>query len=292
MTRTDAVIAVAGWEDRFRLGLERDLTTHMPGEVLIVRFEEYSDLTNLGRTEIQTLADERGIRFTELRVTRDRQVLFERLRKTLSRPEWQGRSVLIDISTMPREVIWWTCSFLRSALCEVRYVYYPPTSYSDEWITRDTDSPRLVYQHSGLSAFGKQTCLMLLTGFDTDRANQMIQFFEPTLVSIGLQTGSQFDNETKNIASTRRALARSPVTEYFEVDAYSADRGYSAIAQATEVLGREYNVVAASLGPKPSAIAMYQVHLRNPEMALAYAPSRQFNPKYSAGIGAAVEGLV
>jgi hypothetical protein len=131
-----------------------------------------------------------------------------------------------------------------------------------------------------------------LTGFDTDRANQLIQFFEPTLVSVGLQTGLQFDNPAKNIERSRATLGRGPYTEFFEVDAYSVDRGYSAIAEAVARRSPEFNVVAASLGPKPSAIAMHQVNRRFPELALAYAPSRQLNVQYSTGIGAAVEGVV
>ena len=71
----------------------------------------------------------------------------------------------------------------------IQYVYYFPASYATEWLSRDTDRPRLVYQHSGISELGRDTCLLLLSGFDTDRAAQLLQFFERAAVVVGIQKG-------------------------------------------------------------------------------------------------------
>jgi len=193
---------------------------------------------------------------------------------------------------MPRQVIWWICSTLKSVQCELEYVYHRPETYPGDWITRDTDTPRLVYQHSGVSALGKETALLLLTGFDLGRALQLIQFFEPKVISVGLQAGTQFDNHTRNVEPTQRELTRIPNTEFFELDSFAPDRGYSVLSQTVGNLCAEYNLVAASLGPKPAAMSLYRTHRVHPEMALAYAPSRQFNFQYSFGIGAALEGSV
>lgn len=292
MREASVVIAVAGWEDRFELGLLRDLERRRPAELFIITFEEYSAITLEGRKRVFRSADELGVSHREVIVTRDRRILFERLRDSFALPEWHGRSVLVDISTMPREVIWWICSALNAVQCELDYVYHQPEIYPADWITRDTDAPRLVYQHSGVSAFGKETALLLLSGFDVGRALQLIQFFEPKLISIGLQKGGQFDNDTRNIEPTKRELARIPNKEFFELDSFAPDRGYSVLFQTVRTLCAEYNLVAASLGPKPAAISLYQAHRVHPEMALAYAPSRQFNLKYSGGIGAAFEGSI
>ena len=292
MRKTSAVIAVAGWEDRFELGLLRDLERRRPAELLIITFEEYSAITLEGRRRVFHAADDFGVTHREVIVTRDRRVLFERLQETFALPEWRGHSVLVDISTMPREVIWWICSALKSVQCDLDYIYHQPETYPAEWITRDTDAPRLVYQHSGVSAFGKETALLLLSGFDVGRVLQLIQFFEPKLISIGLQEGAQFDNDARNVEPTRRELARISNKEFFGLDSFGADRGYSVLSQTVETLCAGYNLIAASLGPKPAAISLYRVHRAHPEMALAYAPSRQFNLKYSGGIGVALEGSI
>jgi hypothetical protein len=54
----------------------------------------------------------------------------------------------------------------------------------------------------------------------------------------------------------------------------------------------DYNVVGTSLGPKVSALALYQLARKYKEIALAYAPSREFNPQYSSGIGEMLEGVL
>ena len=174
----------------------------------------------------------------------------------------------------------------------MHYVYHRPQSYSKDWLTRDTDRPRLVYQHSGIAKLGKPTALLLLNGFDSERAEQLIQFFEPHLLVVGLQSGKQYENDERNYSRGERLDKLTRNIKTFEIDAYSADHGFSAIIEQVKPLLADYNIVAASLGPKTSAIAMFRVVTEFPEIAIAYAPSRQFNIGYSSGIGDSIEGAV
>ncbi len=128
-----------------------------------------------------------------------------------------------------------------------------------------------MYQHSGVSALNKETALLLLTGFDLGRALQLIQFFEPKLISVGLQAGAQFDNLTRNVEPSQRELARIPNTEFFEFDLYCPRSRILGAFQTVDRLCDEFNLVGASLGPKPAAMSLYQTHRVHLEMALAYA---------------------
>jgi hypothetical protein len=290
MPNIEAVVAVAGWEERFVKGLRLDMESSSPVQLIVFAFEEYLSQTDDARAEVMELAKAKGIRHRELLVKREPIGLWRSVRDAFADREWAQRSVLVDITTMPREVIWWTFSSLRSVESEVGYVYHRPESYPSTWVTRDTDQPRLVYQHSGVSEFGRYTCLLLVSGFDTDRAAQLIQFFEPRSVIIGLQVGSQYENQAKNVSLARGLLDRTPNVRFFDMDAYSSDHGLAAMEAAIVGQLGHYNIVAASLGPKPSAVALYRLHCKHPEIALTYAPSRQFNMKYSEGIGEAVRG--
>jgi hypothetical protein len=282
--KTDAVIAVAGWEERFEKGLRSDLESYSPSKAIVFVFNEHQRETKRQRTAVSEFARAKGIEYLEVPVTRDPAQLWSTIRRTFSSREWSSGSALVDLTTMPREVIWWTFSFLRSSQADISYIYHRPEEYALDWLTRDTDQPRLVYQHSGISAFGKKTCLLLLTGFDVDRAAQMIQFFEPRVVLIGLQRGSQYNNQVKNVEQSRQMLGRKPEARFFELDAYSSDHGQEEIENAVGKELEHFNIIAASLGPKISAVSLYQLQCKHPEIALAYAPSRQFNPNYSAGI--------
>jgi hypothetical protein len=293
MPRIDSIIAVAGWEGRFVVGVEKDVETYAPSELVVIVFQEYVGDTHSNRLQIEQLAARKGIHYAELRVQRKFPAkVWQQLQERFSTPDWASKRVLVDITTMPREVIWWSFRTLQAAGSTVSYIYYRPGRYASEWVTRDTERPRLVYQSSGVSEFGRDTCLLIVSGFDIDRAAQMIQLFEPASVLIGLQAGTQFDNQTKNIERHRAALARSPYITYFDIDAYSPDHGLASMEAATAAPRKQYNMVAASLGPKLSAVALYHLHCKDTNLALAYAPSRQFNLGYSAGLGDPVTGIL
>jgi hypothetical protein len=292
MPKCDAVVAVAGWEERFKAGLRLDLESNAPSELVILTFEEYLRPTEGPRSEVSGFAKGSGVNYTEVRVKREPLALWTKMRETFSGGHWANRHVLVDISTMPREVIWWTFSSLRAAQAHVSYIYYKPREYSSSWLTRDTARPRLVYQHSGVSELGKDTCLLILTGFDADRAGQLIQFFEPRRVLMGLQSGAQFENQVRNVERAKQLLKGKAGLRCFDLDAYSADHGLRAIKDALSEELAVFNVVAASLGPKLSAVALYRLQREHQKVALAYVPSRQFSMAYSFGIGDPFGGVL
>lgn len=290
MQRIEAIIAVAGWEERFAKGLLVELNRHPPRQLVVFAFEEYLDQTQAGRAEARVSASECAISYREVLVTREPTKLWKIVREELENRKWTQRLVLLDITTMPRELIWWAFSALQAVDCQVSYVYHKPGGYPEDWVTRDTDRPRLVYQHSGISVFGRGTCLLIVSGFDTDRIAQLIQFFEPRAVTIGLQLGDQYENQRRNVDTIQRLLGTAPNVRFFEMDAYSSDHGLAAMEEAIKAEMDRYNIVATSLGPKPSAVALYRLQRKYPDIALAYAPSRQFNMNYSIGIGGSIDG--
>lgn len=289
MEKIDLLISVAGWEERFSVGVCRDLRRFLVSTVLLFVFEDYKDLTADSRHSVEALASSLNTKYEEVEVTREPLELWERIHETLGE-FLRGKSVLINLSTMPREVLWWTCFRLETCGCRISYVYYKPQSYASDWLTRETGQPRLLYQLSGVSSLGKPTCLLLMTGFDADRAAQIIEYFEPGLVILGSQVGTQFENEARNIQHNEVLLNRAREVRRFQLDAMSDDRGLSAMEEAILNIRSEYNIIGASLGPKVSALALYQLQRKFPEIALTYAPSREFNTQYSVGTGEALEG--
>lgn len=287
----DVIISVAGWEERFEKGLTNDLKRIKPSKVLIFVFEDYREITRSNRTALSEVAASMNVEYREIAVTRDPLNLWRTVQSTLGN-EFSGMSVFLNISTMPREVMWWTCLRLENLGSRISYGYYKPSGYASDWLTRDTGQPRLVYQLSGISSLGKPTCLLLLTGFDMARAVQIIEYFEPALVIVGIQVGTQFDNHTKNIEQTASLRQRAREVRSFNLDVMDSDRGLKAMDDATESARSQFNIIGASLGPKVSSLALYRLARTNPEMALAYAPSREFNPNYSFGIGEMLEGTL
>jgi hypothetical protein len=215
---------------------------------------------------------------------------WEVLRRELAGQTMAGREIVVDITTMPRDIIWQVFAFADHMGCKISYVYHKPGAYNREWLSSDPERPRLVYKLSGVSEFGRPTTLIVLTGFDVRRTEQLIRFYEPMTTLLGIQVGAQLGNETQNISIHKELICPESGIHRFDVDAYSPDRGKEAITEQVRAYADTSNIVMTSLGPKLSAVALYQLHKEFPTTALSYAPSLEYNLDYSKGIGETISG--
>ena len=85
------------------------------------------------------------------------------------------RGVLVDISTMPREIIWYVLWQIEQSSVTGRYVYYSPENYGDDWLSRDPQPPRLVYKLSGLASPLAKTAILVTVGFDFQAGKKAIE---------------------------------------------------------------------------------------------------------------------
>ncbi len=197
---------------------------------------------------------------------------------------------LVDFTTMPRDIMWTSFHFLTALDAYVDYIYYQPHEYSKEWLSRESLTPRLIYKHSGIFDFSRKTALLVATGFDSERTEQLITFFEPEKTLLLFQTGDRFSNKEYNIDKHDFLLKKPYDIQKLEVDFYSKDHGFSIIESEISKSREEYNWIFCSLGPKLSAVSLYKIHCKYEETALAYVPSSEYNRNYSQGIGTAIYG--
>jgi hypothetical protein len=290
-TNKSILITCASWEDRFSQGLHRLLNEREFGQAIILHSEQYAARTIEARAKA----------FISLRYHRTdtiEGVLYgapERTWKETLLPKLgqieEGRSVVVDISTMPRDVIWQTFWFLDFRRCEIRYVYNRPTRYGN-WLSRDPDTPRLVYKMSGVSQIGARTALVILAGYDVDRVKHLVEKFEPAVTLLGLQLQSVDPLNEKWMKAQQKAFEDNRAVKQFWLDAYSADCGTEAISAEVAAHASTHNVLMASMGPKMSAVALYQLHRQNDSLGLVYLPARDFNQDYSEGLGESIWGTL
>jgi len=289
---SDFFITVASWEDRFWLGFESEITKSGATNVLMYYYTEYEELTAKSRQFVVDFCKEHKINLQSPPLFFTRPVeSWKSVYETLAKLNPSDKSITLDITTMPRETIWTILNLLEGQRKRIRYIYHKPEGYDEEWLSRNADKPRIVYKMGGIAKLGVPTKLVILTGYDVDRVHQLIDFFESETTFLGIQTGNQLDNQNRNIARHQKFKNEIGVI-LFDVDAYSDDRGFAAIEQQISGHAKHSNIIMSSLGPKLSAIALYKIHKQYPDTALAYAPSKEFNPKYSHGIGETVVGLL
>lgn len=137
--------------------------------------------------------------------------------------------------------------------------------------------------------------MLILTGFDAERTDQLIRFFEPEITLLGFQIGEQYSNAKLNLVRHEQCLDRwKALTNIrtFSLDAYSNDNGFKNIEPWIKKHIPDSNIVMSSLGPKPSAVARYHICKKYPPIALAYVPSKDYNLNYSYGLGSTITGKV
>lgn len=284
----NVIIICPSWEDRSFMGFKRDCEELKPNKVIALRKErpinesEISDCIE----KINSLCIQQAIAYEDVIWKNNPIENGESLNLCLNWLE-PNDIVHIDITTMPRDLIWTLLFFLNQRSNQILIRYYQPESYHDTWLSKEPYSPRLLLKHSGIIEFGKQQCVVIVTGFDIERTRQIISKFEPQKVVLCIQKGQQFDNANRNGVNQHELICRnagvSNVTS-IEIDSYGEDFGKNAINNVISSLS-DYNVIIASFGPKPSAIGVYMAYQEHTEVALCYVPCKEYNKDYCYGIG-------
>ena len=295
MNNSDLLITFASWEDRFRLGFDRNLEMEKIGirKSLVFYFGRYADRTEENRQKVAKVCEEKHIEYILVELDIDKpadnwRTVLESIDKILSK----SKEILIDISTMPREIIWYVLWMVEQNNVKARYIYHSPGEYGDDWLSRDPRAPRLIYKLSGIASPSAKTVLIVTAGYDLQRVRRLLNWYEPNKSMIGVQSESQFRRNDEAMAEYN-ILEKEYGCEIFELDAFSEDLGMEAIREKLEKIDSSYNnIIMGSLGPKLTAITLYKLQRQKEEIGLVYAPSNQFNENYSTGIGKCFEGTV
>jgi hypothetical protein len=270
------VCAVVGWEYRSLHSLSELISKRVSSQFTLFYYQEMSNLTLENRKSLQELAQSGrvAVEFVPLSYT-DPISAWERINRECATARGRGGPFLVDVTTTPREAMWYIFDGLRPEEMKVDYVYWTPASYSKEWLSRDPARPRLLLRRGGVSEYGKRTLLALSTGYDTARAEQLILWFEPAQTVFFVQKGEQFNNRMSNI-EVCDTLSRQYNIEMVPVDFYEPDC-LSIMTEKLDIAIDEYNIILSLRGPKLSAICTYEYVLRNEQVALCYAPTNQIN---------------
>lgn len=292
MKRT--LITNASWEPRFHLGSIRILEKYPEDydQLVCLVATDFEDWTIENRLKVKAVCEQRKIDYIEHGyVLTDplsawRSVTIEFLEIISS------TSFSIDVTTMPRLIIWTFLSLVRQSHVaqDSFFVFYSrPADYGDDWVSRDPRKPFMVPRCGGITKLDCQTALFVISGYDMERIGQLMTVFEPAELIIAVQTGSQFGNKPRNLDEVLKLRAEFPSAVIVDLDAYTSDCGYNQLKNILAPYLEEYNVVASSLGPKLSSVALMRIYSETESLSLVYTPSADYNRDYSKGIGETVE---
>ena len=286
------LLAFASWEDRFSLGVLKDLNNHPCDQIVVFFFSTYADRTLDSRDTVRTECHSRDVKYDEIEL--DPTLPHGNLRvihAAINRFRADA-PIVVDISTMPREVIWYIFWISEERPTPLRYCYHSPRTYSDDWLSRDPGRPRLVHKLSGIALPQARTALLVAVGYDIQRVSQLIRFFEPSKLLIALQGDSPFPANDDFMRRYVDELRVSDTCTTFPIDAFGDDHGYRSFYDKLNGVVDDHNVILSSLGPKLTAISLYLIRRQWPQVGLVYAPASEFNTEYSRGIGKSFQGTL
>lgn len=284
-------IIYPSWEERSYLGFQKYLTHNSVDIVYIIEKENSINLENTQccLEKIKTLCSNNRIEVITVLVNNSEKEIYERIIHLVESIDSQSK-IFLDITTMSRNVIWTLLFSIKQRYKSIEIIYNLPECYCDDWISKEPSTPSLLFKHSGIIDLDLKNCLAIITGFDTDRTKQLVKFYDPQKIVLLIQSSNQFDNNKRNNSKDHLnvclELGYNPNNvEINLINAYEDDLGRKAIESIALKYKEEYNLIFASLGPKLSAISLYEVFLNNSEIALSYVPSKKYNPNYCRGLG-------
>ncbi len=286
------LIIYPSWEERSSKGFLKDMQYSFTEVLLIRNSSNHSESFYEQLSQIENACKKESIAINYVDICNDSIRNWQELNKEVGTKVDINDDIILDITTMSRNIVWTILYVLRTKVQKVDIVYHMPQTYAKDWISREPNQPRLLLKHSGIYDLGKETSLILITGFDAERTKYMLYKYEPHKVHLLVQEGSQFENPNRNNVETHLRICKEFGLKEEDVisnhiNAYSDDLGYNAIDNAINA-EIDSNIILASFGPKPSAVAAYRCYMQHPEIALCYLPCNEYNPKYCKGIGDSV----
>ena len=221
----------------------------------------------------------------------------EEFKRTLSRffDGQEMRNIGVDITTFTRE------SLLILLRCLVQFMEptdalvgfynraatYEGVGKENQWLSRGVREIRSVLGYPGDFMPTQHTHLVILAGFEDDRAFRVATEVEPTVLSLGLPSpvrGHGAEHSTKMTARRDRWLAQkdrwlsylgSRIHEFY-FHGYSITEGMETIRG---IVNREkqMNTVLAAMNTKMSTVAAGVFALHNPEVQISYAQAEVYN---------------
>ncbi|MCV4342251.1 hypothetical protein [Pseudomonas capsici] len=276
-----SLITSLGWEPRFLSGIDDILKNETPNHILIFKpltfFQETGNKTTISLSKKLHTA---GISHDYHEFDNNNHVETWRTAINALAELEPSIEIILDITTMPRYLIWACLHCLDSIKAKFKCIYYPPDSYG-KWLSSDTGKPQMVFRHSGVAYPDRPTCLLLFSGFDTSRTQHFVDFFEPKKVILIIQEGDQLDNNARcvenlrgnaNIQTAKLNSYSDPITLKNKI----SELVYNSLD--------DFNIVATTVGPRPSTIALYILNRETPSIGLVHANAHQYNENYSYGI--------
>lgn len=204
------------------------------------------------------------------------------------------KKILVDITTFTHEMLLILLNVLwrkKDMYDSIEFViilaakeYCPDVIDSRKWLSKGCKEVRSVLGYPGLLVPKKQSCLIILVGFEHERASGLIDMVDPDQLFIGcgitqsacvtseMHIGpmKEFEAMYKSLLASR---ANVSTFEFSAKDIVSTLDSVEKIVKET----KEYNHIIVPMNTKISTLAVGMVALNDPSIQLCYAEPETYN---------------
>lgn len=224
-------------------------------------------------------------------------VTADALQKTLINIHNAGSGdIFIDITTFTHEQLLIFIKVLSEAKLDRRFIfgytgaeqYSTNTKPQDVWLSRGVSQIRSVLGFPGEFLPSKRLHLIVLVGFEHERAKAVIEKFEPSILTLGIaqinqsvsnahyENNERFFEEVKRFVDVRTSIYSAIETFHFSAIDPSSTRD-AILAQVNKL--PSYNVVVCPMNTKISTFGVGLAALSNPQMQVCYSRANIYNEK-------------
>lgn len=282
----DVLICSASYEDRCR-SIPECISPDLVKQVLVCENEDL--LTYVGKNG-QLLKDRFGDKAVGVPLnTNDPLKVADNLEYALAKViTAEPQRLLVDTTTFTREAL---LILLNLIHCNIRanntayFTYATAKEYSigqkpeDKWLSKGISQIRSVLGYAGSLLPSRKLHLLVLCGFEHERAAKLIDTFEPAVTSLGFGQEEQsisHENYEINVAFHKRLCDLYQNIESF---CFSLTDPLQTKNEIQKVISSkpDYNIVIAALNNKISAIGAALAAFENSEIQLCYAQANHYN---------------
>ncbi|MDR3259263.1 MAG: hypothetical protein LBT51_06560, partial [Fusobacteriaceae bacterium] len=151
------LIIFPSWEERSVLGFQRDIENYPNlNKVVLFRFEVSAHPNEILKSisDIKNTCSSKNIVLDDIVIPNFDVEKWHKLDDFVKNLDIDA-NIYIDITTMPRSIIWTLFFFFRQKYQQATVIYHRPETYNNVWLSKDPDIPQLLFKHSGIIEFGK-----------------------------------------------------------------------------------------------------------------------------------------
>jgi len=201
-------------------------------------------------------------------------------------------NILVDITTFTHEILLILMAILSNkyptlhvTCCYVNAVEYSndQANQKDKWLSRGVGDVRAILGYAGTIKPSLQTHLIMIVGYEHERASKIIEILEPDSLSLGYGLASDATTEKNRGANAQyKDLVKQMYAFYDDISDFNipCSNPYEAcksIVDEIERIGIEKNIILVPMNNKISTLGAALAYGLKNDIQLCYAPALVYN---------------